>query len=168
ALIAVDSAGNAWVTGMTESANFPTTANARQTTSPGGGRDAFLTRVNAAGTAFTYSTYLGGNSDDRGAAVAVDASGKAYVTGFTTSGDFPTSAGAFQPFNRGSWDAFVTKIDPAQSGAASLVYSSYLGGTWDDYGQGIAVDASGNAYLTGLVNTGGTGFPTAGALQPTG
>jgi Concanavalin A-like lectin/glucanases superfamily/Beta-propeller repeat len=168
ATIAVDSLGNAWVTGMTESNDFFTTANAFQTGSPGG-RDAFVTRINAAGTAFDYSTYLGGSGDDRGAAIAVDSSGKAYVTGFTISGNFAISAGAFQTTNSGSWDAFVSKIDPTQSGAASLVYSSYLGGTLDDFGQGIAVDAAGNAYLTGLVNTGGTGFPTTpGTLQPTG
>ncbi len=166
-IIALDSAGNAWVTGMTTSSNFPTTANAYQTTLQGG-RNAFVTQINATGTAFNYSTYLGGSNDDRGQGIAVDPSGDAYVTGFTDSTNFPTTAGVFQPNNAGSWDAFVSKIDPTKSGTASLVYSSYLGGTADDYGQGIAVDSSGDAYLTGLVNTSGTGFPLVNALQTTG
>ncbi len=165
-VIAVDGNGDAWITGMTTSNSFPTTSDAYQTTLAGG-RNAFVTEINPAGTAFNYSTYLGGNNDDRGQGIALDPSGDAYVTGFTASSNFPTTAGVFQPDNAGSWDAFVSKIDPNLSGAASLVYSSYLGGTSDDYGTGIAVDSSGDAYLTGIVNTNGTGFPIVNAMQPT-
>jgi hypothetical protein len=174
-IIAVDSDGNAWVTGMTESNNFFTSTNALRRGSVLGGRDAFVTRVNATGTAFDYSTLLGGNSDDRGAAIAVDSAGKAYVTGFTVSdatlppspGDFPASPGAFQGTRRGGWDAYVAKFDASLSGSASRVYASYLGGTWDDFGQGIAVDGAGNAYVTGMTYTGGVNFPTVNALQST-
>lgn len=160
--IAVDSAGNALVAGMTSSVNFPT-AGAAQTSYGGGSLDAFLTRVNAAGTAFNYSTYLGGSGEDRGAGIAVDGTGKAYVTGFTVSDNFPTTAAALQTSRRGAWDAFVTKIDPSQAAAASLGWSTYLGGFGDEFPQAIAVDATGHAYLTGLVWA--DRFPTTSALD---
>jgi hypothetical protein len=173
--IAIDTAGNAYVTGYTVSTNFPT-VTPFQATNAGGAFDAFVTKVNAAGTAFAYSTYLGGNSGDEGNGIAVDASGNAYLTGSTPSTNFPT-ANAFQPSNSGmeqwgqSTDAFVTKLNPAGTG---LVYSTYLGGNvphWDsfgvyfasDRGLSIAVDASGSAYVAG--STGSTDFPTANAFQ---
>ena len=90
------------------------------------------------------------------------------MTGFTDSANFPTTTGVFEPNYSGSWDAFVSKIDPTKSGSASLIYSSYLGGTQDEYGTGIAVDGSGNAYLTGYTKTtGASGFPIVNALQST-
>src|SRR5262245_12602837 len=146
---------------MTDSANFPLTVGAYQSAhaADSGNRDAFVTRINAAGTALSYSTYLGGNSDDRGQAIAVDASGNAYVTGAEASTNFPTTAGAYKTANQGSFDAFVTKINPSLSGAASVVYSTYVGGNSDDYGQGIALDSSNNAYITGLANAASTTFP---------
>ncbi len=94
--IAVDTAGNAYVTGNTGSTDFPTTAGAFQTTYGGGEFDAFVTKLNPTGTALVYSTYLGGTGDDYGYGIAVDTAGNAYVTGVTDSTDFPTTAGAFQ------------------------------------------------------------------------
>ena len=156
--IAVDAPGNAYVTGQTQSTNFPT-VNAIQP-SLGGGSDAFVTKINAAGTALVYSTYLGGNDYDYGEGIAVDASGNAYVTGQTVSTNFPI-VNAIQPANGGNNDAFVTKISTAGS---ALVYSTYLGGSNADSGIGIAVDASGNAYVTGQTTS--PNFPTVNALQP--
>ena len=160
--IAVDTSGNAYVTGFTCSTDFPTTAGAFQTTF-GGVADGFVTELNPTGSGLVYSTYLGGNGYDHGFGIAVDTSGNAYVTGFTDSSDFPTTAGAFQTTFGGFGDAFVTKLNSTGSG---LVYSTYLGGSGDDFANGIAVDTSGNAYVTGY--TGGGDFPTtAGAFQTT-
>ncbi len=110
-----------------------------------------------------YSTYLGGNSGDFGTAIAVDAFRNAYVTGYTLSPNFPTKNAAY-PLLNGSWDAFVTKLDTSASGDASLVYSTYLGGTNFDEGTGIAVDGSRHAYVTG--STISTNFPVKNAYQP--
>jgi len=107
----------------------------------------------------SYSTYLGGSAGDFGNAIAVDASGNAYITGFTTSANFPTK-NAFQAALSGANDAFVAKLDPTGS---ALVYSTFLGGTMDDFGNGIAVDSSVNAYVTG--STRSTNFPTASPFQ---
>ena len=155
--IAVDAAGNAYVTGVTGS-NFPT-ANPIQATH-GGGSDAFVTKLNGAGNALLYSTYLGGNGSDGGLGIAVDTSGNAYVTGGTMSTDFPT-ASPIQPAYGGRGDAFVTKLNAAGN---ALVYSTYLGGTGDDLGTGVAADASGNAYVTG--QTLSDDFPTVSPIQP--
>ncbi|TMH86362.1 MAG: hypothetical protein E6H44_12400, partial [Betaproteobacteria bacterium] len=106
--IAVDSAGNAFVTGETNSSDFPTTATA---TYGGGSWDAFVTKLDAAGSALVYSTYLGGSGSDAGHAIAVDASADAYVTGFTASGDFPATAGSFQATPAGVSDGFFTIAD---------------------------------------------------------
>jgi hypothetical protein len=168
--IAVDGSGNTYVTGETGSIDFPTTAGAFQSVNRGN-TNAFMTKLNAAGSALVYSTYLGGSRQDYGYGIAVDGSGNAYLTGQTRSTDFPTTAGAFQTtFGGGGLDAFVAKIDPSQAGAASLVYSTYLGGIGNDSGYGIAVDSSGNAFVTGLTastNKAGTNnFPTLLAVQP--
>jgi len=171
--IAVDADGNAYVTGTTNSTNFPTTAGAFQPgineglcQAPNTGKmiqcsDVFVTKLDATGSALIYSTFLGGSSPDYGRGIAVDAAGNAYVTGGTDSTNFPTTPGAFQttysgPEVTGYADAFVTKLDPAGS---ALVYSTYLGAISDDrHGvSGIAVDAGGNAYVTGAD---GFGFPT--------
>ena len=171
--IALDSGGNAYVTGCTESLDFPTTAGAFQTVKGGGGGscsnawdsgdDAFVTKLDPSGSALVYSTYLGGSGDDQGFGIAVDPAGNAYVTGNTTSSNFPTTAGAIDTTLNGSDDAFVTKLDPAGS---MLVYSTYLGGSERDQGRGIAVDSAGSAYVTGLTQS--TNFPaTAGAFATT-
>jgi hypothetical protein len=169
--IAVDSAGNAYVTGNTLSTNFPTTPGSAQPAMVAG-TEVFVTKLDAAGTALIYSTYLGGNLDDAGRGIAVDSAGNAIITGFTNSVDFPVTAGAFQSTfggltDGGLSDVFVAKLNASGS---ALVYSTYLGGNGVDIGLGIAVDGSGNAYVTG-----GTrptfvppGFPTTvGAFQVT-
>jgi len=144
--IEVDGSGNAYVTGRVISTNFPT-VNPIQGTHGGGTYDAFVTKINASGTALTYSTYLGGSSDDRGNGIAVDGSGNAYVTGNTQSTNFPTTVSPIQgTHGGGSGDAFVTKIN---AGGTALTYSTYLGGSGWDEGRGIAVDGSGNAYVVG-------------------
>jgi beta-propeller repeat-containing protein/BACON domain-containing protein/all-beta uncharacterized protein/S-layer family protein len=157
--IAVDLAGNAYVTGHTDSTNFPT-ANSLQANSAGED-DVFISKLNAAGTALVYSTYLGGNVDDFGFGIAVDSAGNTYTTGYTRSTNFPT-ANPLQANNAGDSDAFITKLNAA---GTALVYSTYLGGsgTAGDIGNGIAVDSSGNAYVTG--STGATNFPIANPLQ---
>jgi hypothetical protein len=160
--IAVDASGNAYVTGYTLSTDFPVTAGAFQTTLGGRG-DAFVTKLNAAGSGLVYSTYLGGSRSDSGSSIAIDASGNAYVTGNTYSSNFPTTPGAFQTRFGGEGDAVLSKLNAAGS---ALIYSTYLGGTSFDVGEGIAVDAAGNAYVTG--DTSSLDFPiTAGAFQTT-
>jgi hypothetical protein len=156
--IAVDASGNAYVVGLTPSTDFPT-QNPLQPSNHGNG-DAFVTKLNAAGSALVYSTYLGGSSEDWGLGIAVDSSGNAYVTGYTFSTDFPTQ-NPLQAFNHGLADAFVAKLNAAGS---ALVYSTYLGGRNFDQSHRIAVDASGNAYVTG--STDSTDFPTQNPLQP--
>ena len=157
--IAVDSSGNAYVTGSTSSTNFPTTTGAFQT-ALAGISNAFVTKLNSAGNGLVYSTYLGGSGPDDGRGIAVDSSGSAYVTGFTYSTNFPATTGAA---NSGLDDAFVTKLNSAGNG---LVYSTYLGGSGNDFGNGIAVDSSGSAYVTG--GTCSNNFPTTqGAFQTT-
>src|SRR5712672_1576210 len=168
--IAVDRDGNAYVTGLVSSTDFPTTAGAFQPifgggTAFGGGQgfDAFVTKFDSTGSALLYSTYLGGSDDDQGLGIAVDTNGNAYVTGSTKSANFPTTAGAFQPTYGGVTDAFVTKLDPTGS---ALIYSTYLGGSSGDEGNAIAVDAGGCAYVTGIA---GSDFPTTpGAVEAVG
>jgi hypothetical protein len=162
--IAVDSAGSAYVTGYTFSGDFPTTALAFDTTF-NGISDAFVTKLNAAGTGpLLYSTYLGGGDSDVGQGIAIDSGGSAYVTGYTCSADFPTTLGAFDTTFNGGCDAFVTKLNAA--GSAPLLYSTYLGGSSTDFGQGIAIDSTGSAYVTGY--TCSAAFPTTlGAFDTT-
>ncbi|MFH0731727.1 MAG: SBBP repeat-containing protein [Candidatus Omnitrophota bacterium] len=158
--IAVDSSGCAYVTGSTQSADFPT-SNAYQGSS-GGSDDAFVTKFNSAGSALVYSTYLGGSDNDAGYGIAVDSSGCAYITGNTSSTDFPLQ-NAFQSSKSTGSDAFVTKFNSAGS---ALTYSTYLGGTGSgDYGKGIAVDTSSCAYVTGYTDS--TDFPLQSAFQGT-
>src|SRR4051812_27970997 len=152
--IAVDGAGNAYVAGDTVSVDFPTTAGAFSRTNRGA-YDMFVTKLNTAGTALAYSTSIGGTQVDNGERVAVDAAGNAYVLGFTSSADFPTTAGAFDTTANGDFDVSVTKLNPAGS---ALVYSTYLGGAGSDSGGGLVVDGNGNAYVAG--GAGSTNFPT--------
>jgi hypothetical protein len=154
--IAVDSSGNIYVTGMTDSpGSIPGSGLGFQTIS-GGGTDAYLVRVNSNVTV-GYGTYLGGSGSDSSNAVAVDNSGHAFVAGSTTSANFPrTVGGAYS----GGFDAFLTRIDTTTTGTASLSYSLLAGGSGDDSAQGVAIDAGGNAYLAG--STASTNFqPTA-------
>ena len=155
--VAADASGAVYMTGWTTSANFPTAAALRPAL--GGARDAFVAKFNPAGSALVYSTYLGGSADDEGRGIAVDAAGNAYVTGKTLSTNFPTAA-PIQASLAGQADIFVAKLNPAGS---ALVYSTYLGGAGNDWGVGIAVDASGAVYVTG--ETGSTTFPTVSPMQ---
>jgi hypothetical protein len=160
--IAVDATGNAYITGLTESTNFPVSSSSYQKTNAGGNSDAFVTKLTPAGNGaadLVYSTYLGGSGADFGASIAVDGSNNAYVTGQTDSANFPT-ASATQPSLGGSKDAFVTELNSAGS---QLVFSTYLGGSADEDDAGnfgaIAVDVPGDSiYVTG--NTASTDFPT--------
>ena len=155
--IAVDASGHAYVTGDTGSTDFPT-RNAFQPEMRGD-FNGFVTKLSLSGSQLEYSTYLGGTSGEYSLDIAVDASGHAYVTGWTSSTDFPTS-NPFQASLRGAVDAFVTKLSAAGS---DLAYSTYLGGSWADLGLGIAVDRAGSAHVTG--ETGSTNFPTSNPFQ---
>jgi hypothetical protein len=157
--IAIDTAGNAYVTGNTESNNFPTTAAAQATY--GGGLDAFVTKVNAAGSAKVYSTYLGGSGGDPGSGLAVDAAGNAYVVGETDSSNFPISPGAFQTTRSAPRDAFWAKYDAS----GQRVASTYVGGSDFDRANAVAIDSAGNSYLTG--ETQSSDFPLASPVQAT-
>jgi hypothetical protein len=182
--IAVDSSGDAFVAGETFSPDFVVT-NTSVCGTDGNCNfdgsfyyfDAFVTKISPIGASVLYSTYMGGSSDDGAFGVAIDGSGSVYITGFTSdnnllaaTGDFPVTAGAFQPnygggagnANAGS-NAFVAKIDPATD---TVTYSSYLGGSTADVGIGIAVDSASppNAYVTGTTLS--SDFPMANAFQP--
>lgn len=167
--IAIDSAGDAFVTGSTGSTDFPTTP-AAVSRALNGPSDAFVAEVNPTGTNLVYSTYLGGSKSESGDAISLDSAGNGYVTGSTTSPDFPVTAGAAQTtFGGGAegGDFFVTKVSPQ---GTALVYSTYVGGSGDEGTEGrggIAVDGGGNAYITG--DTFSADFPTTpGAFQPSG
>lgn len=176
--ISLDSSGNAYLTGITNSSDFPT----RQAVQPqfGGGvcavgpcNDAFVAKLSATGSELVYSTYLGGNGEDSGSGIATDSAGNAFVTGSTTSANFPATPGAFDrtcgtdsKCNAVSEftpaDAFATKLDLTGS---TFLYSTYLGGSSSDRAGGIVIDTLGNAYLTG--STASTDFPTTpDAFQP--
>ncbi|MCI0549842.1 MAG: SBBP repeat-containing protein, partial [Anaerolineae bacterium] len=162
--IAVDSAGNAYITGWTGSTDFPT-VNAFQP-NYAGVWDAFVCKISSDGSTLIYSSYLGGsNQEDRinagtPGSIAVDSTGAAYVTGDTQSDDFPT-LNAYQPSLIGTSDIFITKISPSGS---SLVYSTYLGGERTEATFGIAVDSTGVAYVVG--DTQSFAYPTANPAQP--
>ena len=166
--IAVDSNGNAYITGDAGALSFPTTTGAFQTAPMG--FDAFITKLNPTGSALVYSARFGGNFDDFSRGIALDESGNAYITGWTvcrsTICTFPTLNAFQQNFAGGNNDAFVTKID---SSGSSLVYSTYLGGGkiingTEDWGEAIAVDNTGSAYVTGYTYS--PDFPvTTGAFD---
>jgi hypothetical protein len=143
--ITIDVAGNAYITGRTYSSDFPATSGAYDTTY-NGRDDAFITKINSTGSSLVYSTFLGGTSDEYSSGIAIDSLGNAYLTGYTFSSDFPTTAGAYSTRNNGHIDAFVSKID---STGSSLIYSTFLGGSVSDYSNGINVDSSGSAYVVG-------------------
>ena len=145
--IAIDNAGNAYVTGAVAGTSFPTTSGAFQSALSGASQDAFVTKLAPAGNALVYSTLLGGTGTDTGTGIAVDGAGDAYVVGTTNSTNFPT-ANAYQSSVSGfsSNHMFVTKLNPSGS---SLAYSTYLAGSSSEQGSGIAVDAAGDAFVTG-------------------
>ena len=155
--IAVDKNDMAYVTGLTQSPDFPTKDPIQSTKKQGW--DVFITKINSKGKALVYSTYLSGCADDYGYSLAVDKKGAAYVTGKTYSPDFPVK-NAFKSSYTGGWDIFITKIDPDGS---AIVYSTYLGDSKNESGHGIAVDKKGAAYVTGYTYS--TNFPTKKAFQ---
>ncbi|MBI4473494.1 MAG: SBBP repeat-containing protein [Acidobacteria bacterium] len=155
--IAVDAAGNAYLTGFTSSTDFPV-QTPRQGAS-GGGQDAFVMKLNPAGTAILFSTYLGGSGTDEGHGIAIDSGGNIIVTGYTRSSNFPV-VNAVQSTRKGNQEAFVTKLN---SSGSAILYSTYLGGGEDDRAFGLATDANGNAYVTGF--TGSRDFPILGGFQ---
>ena len=140
---------------------FPITSNAFQRQHGGGTTDAYVVKVAATGTAFLYSTYLGGESEDTGLGIAVDKNNHAYVTGQTFSLIFPTTGSAFQPANGGNGDAFFSEVDTLGGG---LSYSTFLGGAQGDLGNAITIDGFGDAFIAG--GSASTGLGTAGAFQP--
>jgi len=164
--IGVDSTGAAYEVGNTGSANFPVTSGAFQTTCVSCALypAVFITKLTPSGTALAYSTFLGGSGDNRAFGVALDASNNAYVVGWTTSIDFPTTAGAYQTTNLGgASDVFVTEMNAT---GTQPVYSTYLGGSGQDVGFGVALDSNNNTYVTGYTYS--TDFPvTTGAFQGT-
>jgi Beta-propeller repeat/Cep192 domain 4 len=169
--IAVDSSGQAYVAGFTDSLDFPTAGPLQG--SNGGGAcgttaypapcyDAFVTKLTAAGSNLVYSTYLGGAGDDFASGIAADSNGDAYVGGLTSASDFPVTYGALQTsYGGGPFDGFVAKINPTGS---SLVYSTFLGGSQEDHVNGIALDSSGDAFITGQTNS--ASFPVQAGFQP--
>ncbi len=159
--IAVDANGNAYVSGSTDSTDFPTTAGAFQTSSADASK-AFVTKLQTDGSSLVYSTFLGDSLAGETTGIAVDSAGSAYTT-TTTTGDCPATAGAFRTTRPGNFDLCVSKLNPAGS---ALVYSTFLGGAQSEISGGIAIDSSGSAYVTG--NAGSTDYPTtAGSFQPT-
>jgi Beta-propeller repeat len=155
--IAVDAGGNAYITGFTQSNDFPV-VNAIQKTRAGQ-QEAYVLKLNSSGSGIVFSTYLGGSADDRGFGIALDAANNVYVTGITASSNFPT-LNPYQRNNAGGFaDGFVTKISPA----GTLVYSTYVGGIGNDNPLGIAVDGVGAAYVTGWTTS--VNFPRVNAFQ---
>ncbi len=158
--VAVNSLGVAYVTGRTESPDFPT-QNPYQASNMGG-KDAFVAKFSSSGSSLVYSTYLGGSADDGGHAIAVDSAGLAFITGSTKSTDFPTVNASQIAYGGGLGDAFVTKFS---SSGTKLKYSTYLGGSGGEDGFDIMLGNFGVAYVTG--RTGSSDFPTVDAYQDT-
>lgn len=152
--ITADAQGNAYITGFTDSADFPLASAMYDHRA--GASDAFITKINKDGSALVYSTYLGGNKSEWGRGVAVDTGGNAYVTGWTFSENFPVTPAMNKIGERGFQDAFVTKVDSSGKG---IVYSICIGGGKYDVSNGIAVDTDGNAYIAGYTNS--PDFPLA-------
>jgi hypothetical protein len=163
--IAVDAHGSAFVSGATTSIDFPGPNG--PASGSGGGWDAFVVKLNAAGTALAYSTYIGGSGDEAFygslvyGGIAVNDAGEAFITGITNSNNFPTM-NAFQPALGGAWDVFVTKLNAA----GGLAYSTYLGATGFEGGRSIAIDSLSNVYVTGQNEATNNDFPIKNAVQP--
>jgi hypothetical protein len=164
--IAVDSSGNAHISGPTDSSDFPVTVGALQTVF-GGVEDCFVVKLDSSGSSMLYATYLGGTGEEVFGGIAVDNTGVAHVAGSTRSLNFPVTPGVFQPSLVGFRDIFVAKLNSAGS---ALVYSTYIGGGNFDDALGIAVDSAGQAYVAGRVffNFSPVPYPTTpGAFQTT-
>ena len=152
--IALDDEENAYVTGQTFSSDFPTTANAYNGTH-GGSYDCFVFKLAADGSSLLFSTYVGGSNHDIGFSITLDNERKIYVTGITSSNDFPTTTNAYSRNHGGKDDCFIFKLS---ADGSSLLYSTFVGGSSWDYGLSIALDSEGKAYVTG--DTASSDFPT--------
>jgi hypothetical protein len=163
--IAVDEAGQAYVLGDAWSADFPTTPGAFDT-SLNGPNDIFVVKLNSAGSGLVYSTFIGGMSNESGYGLTVDGAGRAYLTGYTVSSDFPVTNGNYTYTSPNcspspNTEAFVAKLSPS---GANLSYGTFLGGGCFDYGYGVVADTAGHIYVTGY--SGSSDFPlTAGAFD---
>jgi hypothetical protein len=163
--VAVDGAGNAYVTGATTSSNFPTVGPIQPGIGSGSLADAFVTKIDATSTAWVYSTYLGGNQYDDGLSIAVDSMGRAYVAGDTGSRDFPTQSPVQDSFGGGEGDAFVAILDPA---GRQLLFSTFLGGRDSDTAESVALGPPIPGGVSGFFVAGATSsadFPTSSAFQ---
>ncbi len=158
--IAVDGAGNAWITGQTDSTNFPTTGNAVQKTNNGNPDVAFVAELNADGSALPYATYLGGSGDNGSYGIALDSANNVYIAGETSSTDFPTVHATQAAYGGGAYNAFVSELTAA---GGALAFSTYLGGSGDDAAFGIAVAPDDSVEVAGLTSS--TNFPTVNPLQ---
>ncbi|MFB3894914.1 MAG: SBBP repeat-containing protein [bacterium] len=157
--VAVDSSGNAYLTGVSNSPDFPITAAAFDT-SYHGKNDVVVSKFNLDGTGLIYSTYLGDTCNEEAYDIAIDPFGNTYITGYTTSPDFPITLEAIDTVYRGDEDGFVSKLN---ANGTELIYSTYLGGSYYDWGNAITVDPEGNAYITGYTSS--PDYPTTfGAL----
>ena len=156
--IVIDETGNAYITGVTGSLNFPTTpgvfdetANCEWICDPEGYQcyrsDVFVLKLNSNGSALIYSTLMGGAADQSGSSIAIDAAHNAYITGYTGSADFPVTPGSYDETMNGSGDVFVSKLN---STGSALLYSTFIGGENYQCGRSLAIDVNGNACLTGL------------------
>jgi hypothetical protein len=165
--IRVNAAGEVHLTAYTQSAGFPTTAGAFDT-SHNGGEDAVVIKLNSTATGLLYSTFLGGGGNEQGSGLFITPTGEVFITGFTTSPGFPVTAGAYDTTHGGSGDVFVAKVDVTGTltGSASLMYSTFLGAGSEEAGLGVYSTASDIAFVTGYAR--GTGFPTTlGAFDVT-
>ena len=171
--IAIDNTGSVYITGSTASFDYPTTPGAFDETGNSEWvcdeeyncyrSDVFVTKLNSSGSALQYSTFIGGLAYQAGTSIAVDNNHNVYITGYTSSADFPTTPGSFDETFNSSYDVFIVKLN---SSGSSLLYSSFAGGDSDDYGSSIIADANGNAYLTGYTQS--LNFPvTPGAYDET-
>jgi hypothetical protein len=162
-LLAIAGSGDVYVAGDTDSTNFPHTAGGAQASYGGAFDDAFVVRLNASLTSNVQSTYLGGTGNDAANALAIAGSGEVYVAGYTSSTNFPNTAGGAQASHGGGfYDAFVARLN---SSLTSILQSTYLGGSGDDYAYALAIAGSGDVVVAGI--TASTNFPnTAGGAQP--
>lgn len=160
--IAIDGDGNSYITGYTVSSNFPTKSGSYDVSFNGGYSDVFVTKFNSTASNLLYSTFIGGSGNDNGQKIVLDNNGNAFICGYTTSANFPTSATAYDISLSGDQDVFVTKLN---ANGSALLYSTYIGGNNTDYGYGLSIDADGNAFISG--GTYSINYPTtAGSFDP--
>jgi Beta-propeller repeat len=160
--IAVDPAGNAYVVGTTASSDFPTSNGSYQSGYAGGVSDIFVQGYSVNGQSLQFSTLLGSHGTDEGNGIALDSADNVYVTGDSNSDQYPVTSGAVQPNRKAGFDIILSILNPA---GTQLLYSTFLGGSGDDSGYGVATDPYGNAYLTGVTSS--FDYPTTpGVVQP--